>query len=141
MPQFLITPGADVSDSELLALYESVAWAAYTRDPELLVQAIRNSSFVVTARSAEGKLAGLARAVSDDATICYLQDILVVPEFQGNGVGRQLVTAVQARYGHVRQTVLLTDDEPGQRAFYEALGFREGADFSSGPLRVFALFR
>lgn len=141
MPQFLLAASAEVSDSEVLALYESVGWAAYTRDPALLVRAIRNSSFVVTARSTGGDLVGLARAVSDDATICYLQDILVVPEFQGNGLGRQLVKAVQDRYGHVRQTVLLTDDEPGQRAFYEALGFTEGADFSPGPLRVFALFR
>ena len=35
----------------------------------------------------------------------------------------------------------LTDDEPGQRAFYEARGFTEGSDFSPAPLRVFALFR
>ena len=49
--------------------------------------------------------------------------------------------AVQDRYGHVRQTVLLTDDEPGQRAFYEALGFTEGTDFRPDPLRVFALLR
>lgn len=141
MPQISISASADVSDAEALALYESVGWSAYTRDPGLLVRAIRNSSFVVTARSAGGVLIGLARVVSDDASICYLQDILVDPAFQGTGVGRTLLEAVQARYGHVRQTVLLTDNEPGQRAFYEALGFTEGADFSPEPLRVFALFR
>ena len=141
MPEITITAGTGVSDAEALALYQSVGWAAYTRDPALLARAIQNSSFVVTARNAEGELVGLARAVSDDATICYLQDILVDPACQGAGVGRKLLEAVQARFGHVRQTVLLTDDEPGQRAFYEALGFTEGADFSPGPLRVFALFR
>ncbi|MGO4122549.1 GNAT family N-acetyltransferase [Arthrobacter sp. YAF16] len=141
MPQFSISASADVTDAEALALYESVGWAAYSRDLGLLVRAIRNSSFVVTARSVGGELVGLARAVSDDATICYLQDILVDPAFQGTGVGRTLLEAVQARYGHVRQTVLLTDNEPGQRAFYEALGFTEGADFSPEPLRVFALIR
>lgn len=141
MPQFSISASADVTDAEALALYESVGWAAYTRDLGLLVRAIRNSSFVVTARSVGGELVGLARAVSDDATICYLQDILVDPAFQGTGVGRTLLEAVQARYGHVRQTVLLTDNEPGQRAFYEAHGFTEGADFSPEPLRVFALIR
>jgi ribosomal protein S18 acetylase RimI-like enzyme len=141
MPQFSISASADVTDAEALALYESVGWAAFTRDLGLLVRAIRNSSFVVTARSVGGELVGLARAVSDDATICYLQDILVDPAFQGTGVGRTLLEAVQARYGHVRQTVLLTDNEPGQRAFYEALGFTEGADFSPEPLRVFALIR
>lgn len=141
MPDFTISAGTGVSNAEALALYQSVGWAAYTRDPALLAQAIKNSSFVVTARNAEGDLVGLARAVSDDATICYLQDILVDPACQGAGVGRKLLEAVQARFGHVRQTVLLTDDEPGQRAFYEALGFTDGADFSPGPLRVFALFR
>jgi ribosomal protein S18 acetylase RimI-like enzyme len=141
MPQFSISASAVVTDAEALALYESVGWAAYSRDLGLLVRAIRNSSFVVTARSVGGELVGLARAVSDDATICYLQDILVDPAFQGTGVGRTLLEAVQARYGHVRQTVLLTDNEPGQRAFYEALGFTEGADFSPEPLRVFALIR
>lgn len=141
MPEFSIPASPDVSDAEVLALYEAVGWAAYTRNPDLLVRAIRNSSFVVTARNGAGELVGLARAVSDDATICYLQDILVDPAFQGSGVGRALLEAVQARYRHVRQTVLLTDDEPGQRAFYEALGFTEGADFSPAPLRVFALFR
>lgn len=98
---------------------------------------LRNSSFVVTARDADGGLIGLARTVSDDATICYLQDILVEPAYQGAGVGRRPLEAVRTRYGHVRQTVLLTDNEPGQRAFYEALGFTEGADFSPEPLRVF----
>lgn len=141
MPEFTISADRGVSDAEALALYESVGWSAYTRDPELLVRAIRNSSFVVTARNAGGELVGLARAVSDDATICYLQDILVDPAFQGSGVGRALLEAVQTRFGHVRQTVLLTDNEPGQRAFYQALGFTEGGDFSPEPLRAFALFR
>jgi len=141
MPEFTISASSDVSDAEALALYQSVGWTAYTRDPALLAQAIKNSSFVVIARDADGALVGLARAVSDDATICYLQDILVDPACQGAGVGRKLLEAVQARFEHVRQTVLLTDNEPGQRAFYEALGFMEGADFSPGPLRVFALFR
>ena len=141
MPEYTISAGRGVSDAEALALYKSVGWSAYTRDPELLVRAIRNSTFVVTARNPDGELVGLARAVSDDATICYLQDILVDPAFRGSGVGRALLEAVQSRFGHVRQTVLLTDNEPGQRAFYQALGFTEGGDFCPQPLRVFALFR
>jgi len=141
MPAFTLSASGDVSDAEVLALYQSVGWSAYTRDPTLLVQAIRNSSLVVGARDAGGKLVGLARAVSDDTTICYLQDILVDPAVQRAGVGRKLIEAVKTHYRHVRQTVLLTDNEPGQRAFYENLGFTEGADIRPGPVRVFALFR
>ena len=141
MPAFTMFTTNEFSDAEVLSLYESAGWAAYTRDPELLTRAIRSSSFVVTARNADGELVGLARVVSDDATICYLQDILVRPSFQGAGVGRALVEHITARYAHVRQTVLITDNEPGQRAFYEAMGFTEGSKFAPEPVRVFALFR
>ena len=48
---------------------------------------------------------------------------------------------MQKRYEHVRQMVLITDNEPGQRAFYEAVGFTEGSDFRPEPVRVFAQFR
>lgn len=113
---------------------------AYTNSPDLLSQAIKNSSFVVSAWNEDGKLVGLARTISDDATICYLQDILVHPDFQGTGIGRVLFEQVKGRYQHVRQTVLITDDEPQQRSFYQSLGLTEGSDFSSGPVRVFAEF-
>ncbi|SDL26341.1 Acetyltransferase (GNAT) domain-containing protein [Arthrobacter sp. ov407] len=140
MSGFSIFTSSEFSDAEVLSLYESVSWSAYTRDPELLIRAIRSSSFVVTARN-DGELIGIARVVSDDATICFLQDILVKPAFQKEGVGRALLTHVLERYQHVRQTVLITDDEPGQRAFYEAMGFTEGSNFSPEPIRVFAQFR
>ena len=140
MSGFSIFTSSEFSDAEVLSLYESVSWSAYTREPELLIRAIRSSSFVVTARN-DGELIGLARVVSDDATICFLQDILVKPAFQKEGVGRALLTHVLERYQHVRQTVLITDDEPRQRAFYEAMGFTEGSNFSPEPIRVFAQFR
>lgn len=116
---------ADEPDrEELLELYGSVGWTAYTRQPEILVQAVRGSLRVVTARS-RGKLVGLARIVGDGATIAYLQDVLVDPSYRRRGLGRRLVQAALRGSGEVRQQVLLTDDEPGQRAFYQALGFVE----------------
>jgi hypothetical protein len=55
-------------------------------------------------------------------------------------LGRLLVDAAFAPYVAVRQHVLLTDDEPGQRAFYEALGFSEIRDLGEGRLRAFVRF-
>jgi hypothetical protein len=52
-----------------------------------------------------------------------------------------MLEAIQSRYSHVRQTVLITNNEPGQHTFYEALGFMEGSDFSPEPLSMFARFR
>jgi len=128
-----------VDIDEIVALYDAVGWSAYTRTPETLRSAIAGSSFVVIARRGP-RLVGLARAISDGATICYLQDVLVAPDEQRSGIGRALVRAVLERYAGVRQKVLLTDDEPGQRAFYESLGYAEIRDFGGGTLRAFVRF-
>jgi GNAT superfamily N-acetyltransferase len=78
--------------------------------------------------------------VSDGATIAYLQDVLVHPDHRRTGTGRRLVVAAFEPFAHVRQKVLLTDDEPGQRAFYEALGFTEAHEHPGAPLRSFVRF-
>lgn len=137
--ELVIGPESGTTVDELLALYESVGWSAYTAAPGRLEAAVAGSSCVVTARRG-GKLVGLARALSDGATICYLQDVLVHPSEQRSGIGRALVEAVLDRYRTVRQKVLLTDDEPGQRAFYESLGYAEIRDHDPGTLRCFVRF-
>lgn len=91
--------------------------------------------------SQDDKLIGIARALSDDATICSLQDILVDSSFQRAGGGRALFAQVKERYQHARQMVLITDDEPQQRAFCQAMGLTEGSDMKPGPARVFARFQ
>lgn len=125
---------------ELTVLYDAVGWSAYTRDAERLEMGVRHSLRVVTARR-DGRLVGLARVVGDGATIVYLQDVLVDPAHRREGLGRRLVNAVFEPFGQARQHLLLTDDEPGQRAFYEALGFTEIREVDSGSLRAFVRFR
>ena len=128
-----------VDIDELVALYDAVGWSAYTREPRALRAAIAGSSFVVTARRGT-RLVGLARAISDGATDCYLQDVLVAPDQQRSGVGRALVKVVMDRYSGVWRKVLLTGDEPRQRAFYESLGWAEIRDVGGGTTRAFVRF-
>lgn len=128
------TPG----ERELVELYDSVQWSAYTKDPARLAAAVAASLATVTARL-DGRLVGLARVVGDGLTIIYVQDILVAPQLQRAGVGRELLRRVLAPYQEVRQKVLMTDDGPRQRAFYEAMGFTEIRD-AEHPLRVFVSF-
>jgi len=128
-----------VTADDLVPLYRSVGWSDYTEKPAILAAAIAGSSFVVVARRG-GRLVGLARAISDDVSICYLQDVVVSPVERRRGVGRELVEAVIDRYQHVRQKVLLTDDEPGQRLFYESLGYTEIRDANDAPLLAFIRF-
>lgn len=109
---------------EVLALYKSVGWSMYTRDPARLERALTHSLMVLGAF--EGKqLVGLIRVVGDGETILFIQDLLVLPEYQRRGIGKQLIEALLARFPEVRQRVLLTDDDPKTRSFYKAAGFVE----------------
>jgi len=125
--------------AEVLGLYESVGWSAYTEEPGELERALAGSTRVVIARRGS-QLVGLARVLSDGATIAYLQDVLVRPDAHRSGIGRRLVEAAFAPFARVRQHVLLTDAEPGQRSFYESLGFVEAHDHRA-QLRSFVRFQ
>jgi GNAT superfamily N-acetyltransferase len=123
-----------VDEAEVVALYDAVGWTAYTRDAPGLMTAIANSTYVVTARDQDARLIGLARGLSDDVAVFYLQDILVHPSMQRRGIGHSLLSACLDRFAHVRQKILLTDDDPAQLAFYESFGYRRTGD---GPLTAF----
>ncbi len=125
-----------VATADLVELYESVEWGAYTRDPAALATAVSNSTYVVEARAGT-ELIGLARGLSDDSSIFYLQDILVRPDWQRRGVGKALLDQCLERFQHVRTKVLLTDDQPAQHDFYRALGFQDTQDITEEQLHTF----
>jgi len=132
----LVGPIETLEKEALTSLYNAVGWSVYTQDPTVLIRAIEGSDFVVEAR-AKGTLVGLARAISDDTSIVYIQDILVHPDHQGQGLGKRLVQAILQRYDHVRQKVLLTDNRPEQIAFYESLAFHNTRNLVNTPLNAF----
>lgn len=131
-----ITADSLADPVEVLSLYQSVGWTSYTAAPDTLMAGLAGSWLVLAARDWSGRLIGLARVVGDGNTIAYLQDVLVHPDCQGRGVGGALLDEVIAHTTAIRQLVLLTDAEPGQRAFYESRGFTEVHDHPAG-LRSF----
>lgn len=111
-----------IDKSDLEKLYSSVSWAAYTKNLEVLEQAINHSLQVISAWN-EDELVGLIRVVGDGFTIIYVQDILVHPDYQDKKIGTELMTKILDNYPEVRQKVLLTEDAPDVRHFYEKFGF------------------
>lgn len=110
-------------EGEVLSLYESVGWVAYTRAPHILRAGFEGSLFILAAYEGE-ELVGLLRAVGDGQTVVLLQDILVRPDHQRQGVGTALVRAALDQFAGVRQIQLVTDDRRSTVGFYEALGFK-----------------
>ena len=115
---------ASYKGEEILSLYASVGWTAYTDCPETLQRGFENSLLTLAAYE-DGQLAGLIRTVGDGNTIVFVQDILVYPEYQRRGIGRALLQAVLDHYSHVRQIELATDNTPGTIGFYKSMGFVE----------------
>jgi len=128
------------SIDSLLNLYNSVGWSAYTNDPEKLQRAVANSSLVMSAWQDE-ELVGLIRCVSDGETIAYIQDILVMPGYQGQGIGDELMRQMLVSLKGIRQIVLMTDDgEVNQRLhnWYREQGFKSLSDLGTCSFAIFS---
>lgn len=115
---------AGFNEEEILRLYASVGWTAYTNDREALRSGFARSLLVLAAFEEE-RLLGLLRAVGDGHTVVFIQDVLVFPEEQRKGVGTALVNELLRRFPQVRQIELATDRRPENVAFYRSLGFAE----------------
>lgn len=125
----------DINIEKLERLYNDVQWCAYTQDLQLLYQAISNSLDIISAWNGE-ELIGIIRTVGDGLTIIYIQDLLVLNEYQNQGVGTQLMQQVLNKYKTVRQKVLITEEASDVRHFYEKNGF---LSCDNGNLVAFAL--
>lgn len=90
------------------------------RDPALLERAFRNSTLVLFAYEG-GRLIGAGRALSDGVWRASLYDVVVLPEYQGRGIGSELILQLIEAAG-VDVTMLFA--APGKEAFYERFGFR-----------------
>ena len=112
----------------VLDLYASVSWSNYTNHPQRLEQAFHQSLFVMAAYD-EDKLIGLIRAVGDGLTIVFIQDLLVYPHYQRQGIGRSLLEQMLKRFKDVYQIQLATELSDKNLAFYQELGFRRQEDF------------
>lgn len=113
------------SEPEILTLYASVGWTAYTDDPQALRQGFAHSLLTLAAYDDSGRLLGLIRTVGDGQTIVLVQDLLVLPDSQRQGVSTQLLQAICRRFARVRQLQLTTDATPKTLAFYRSQGFSE----------------
>lgn len=107
----------------VMPLYEAVGWTNYTTKPEMLEAAFKNSLHIIGAFNDERKLVGILRAVGDGASILFIQDILVYPEYQHQGIGTKLLQETLEKYKNVYQIQLATDDSTKTVSFYESNGF------------------
>ena len=113
----------DVTVEDVLPLYEAVGWTNYTTKPEMLKAAFENSLHIIGAFNKDEKMIGVLRGVGDGASILFIQDILVYPEYQHQGIGTKLLQLSLEKYKNVYQIQLTTDNSMKTISFYESNGF------------------
>ncbi len=123
---------------EISRLYEGVGWTNYTAQSEKLEQMYRNSLLVLGAWDGDA-LVGVLRTVGDGCSVVFIQDILVLPEYQRRGIGTGLMRALLERYGDVYQINLMTDDTEKTTAFYRSMGFSALSDIGCAAFTKMAL--
>lgn len=112
------------NSEDIPKLYDSVGWSAYTDDLAALENGFNNSLKILAAYKND-ELVGIIRAVGDGYTVVFIQDILVLPEYQRQGIGSALLKAIVDCYPTVRQIQLTTDCTEKTIAFYKSVGFIE----------------
>lgn len=82
---------------------------------------LEHADLLITAR-ADGRLVGLARAMTDFAYCCYLADLAVARDFQRLGIGRRLIGLLRDYLGP--QVMLLLLAAPAAQSYYPHIGFQ-----------------
>lgn len=124
------------NEDEIISLYKSVGWTNYTNNPQMLKEAYANSLKILGAYDDE-KLVGVIRVVGDGHSVVFIQDILIYPEYQRQGIGTALLKHILQDYKHVYQKHLLTENTEKTIQFYKSLGFTMDTDMEC---RAFSMY-
>ncbi len=127
-----ISISGSVSEPEVQALYRANAWSSADKPTEL-VAALNNSHTLVTARM-QDQLIGLGNAISDGHLVVYYPHLLVLPAYQGRGIGRKLLATMQTRYSGFHQQILLADGKAIN--FYRQSGFERAG--GTAPMWIYS---
>jgi len=110
----------DLAIDSVVALYLANQWSS-AQKPELLHKGLIGSHSLVTAWDGT-RLVGLCNAISDGYLVVYYPHLLVLPEYQGRGIGSELMRRLMARYEGFHQHMLVADGRALD--FYRKCGFQ-----------------
>ncbi|MCL2381109.1 MAG: GNAT family N-acetyltransferase [Treponema sp.] len=111
---------------QLKVLYKEAGWwdGGDDKDPGFIDRIIQGS-FCFAVASTNGRLIGMGRAISDGVCDAYIQDVSVLSEFRGRGIGAlivdELVKCLKSK--HINWIGLIS--EPKAVSFYQRYGFSQ----------------
>lgn len=107
---------------DVLHLYQAVGWTNYTHQPEMLEQALSHSLAIYVALDGDA-VVGLIRLVGDGFSSVFVQDLIVLPTYQRQGIGSALMKQALEDFKEVYQVQLATEQTEKNVGFYRSMGF------------------
>ena len=107
---------------DVLHLYQAVGWTNYTDQSEMLEQALSHSLAIYVALDGD-TVVGLIRLVGDGFSSVFVQDLIVLPSYQCQGIGSALMKEALEDYKDVYQVQLVTEQTEKTLGFYRSMGF------------------
>ncbi|MCD4721922.1 MAG: GNAT family N-acetyltransferase [Desulfobacula sp.] len=122
--QLIIKTIKAASMEELIQLYKEAGWwePSYDCHPEFLNYIVKNSALFVGAFLGK-KLIGMGRALSDLSSDAYIQDVAVLKEFRGKGIGKKIIQTLIEKLKENNVDWIGLVAQPGTSSFYKELGF------------------
>lgn len=118
----VITVFSEELCKEAAVLFAGAGWIDKVEDGGFLRHALPGSC-VVAGAFADGRLVGIARALSDGFSDAYIQDVTTLKEFRGRGIGSKLVTCLVDTLKERGIDWIGLVGVPGTESFYTGLGF------------------
>ena len=107
---------------DVLHLYQAVGWTNYTHQPQMLEKALSHSLAIYLAHDGDS-VVGLVRLVGDGFSSIFVQDLLVLPSYQRQGIGSNLMKEALGDFKDAYQVQLVTEQTEKTLGFYRSLGF------------------
>ncbi|MBO5432388.1 GNAT family N-acetyltransferase [Methanocorpusculum sp.] len=111
------------SAEEVIDLYRAGGWWEMGWDKSQIPSLINGSYLVIIARDSENNAVGMGRLISDGSSDCYIQDVVVFPEYREQRIGSRIVTALKRIAELTGHTWIGLISAPGKELFYERAGF------------------
>ena len=113
-----------ITPEEYMEMRKAVEWSAFPL--EEASEGLKNS-FILVCFRVDGKPVAIGRVISDRGYVVYIADVIVMPEYQGKGIGRMLISEIlQFINDHgVEGTEIFVElcAMPDKIPFYEKFGF------------------
>ena len=107
---------------DVLHLYQAVGWTNYTNQPQMLEQALSHSLVIYLALDGDA-VVGLIRLVGDGFSSVFVQDLIVLPSYQRQGIGSSLMKQALEDFKEAYQVQLATEQTEENVGFYRSMGF------------------